>query len=123
MAIGRKTGGRQRGTPNKRTQRLEAQVEAVQKCVGVSGMTTPLEYMLAVMRNPDLDAALRFEAARASAPYVHARLAAVAVEHSGPDRGPIETRNLTDIEVVRLIGRLLTKTAAAAAAAPATTSD
>lgn len=54
---------------------------------------TPLEYMLQVMRAEPSDALddrelamavnLRFEAAKAAAPYIHPRLA--AVEHSGPD--------------------------------------
>ena len=55
---------------------------------------TPLEYMLQVMRaepkTEDMDerqvfaaAALRFEAAKAAAPYIHPRLA--AIEHTGKD--------------------------------------
>jgi hypothetical protein len=54
---------------------------------------TPLEYMLKVMRtepDPTLEPreltsaiVMRFEAAKAAAPYIHPRLA--AVEHSGPD--------------------------------------
>jgi hypothetical protein len=39
-------------------------------------------------------------------------------EHSGSDRGPIETRDVSDIEAVRLISRLLTKTVAATNEAP-----
>lgn len=55
---------------------------------------TPLEYMLQIMRTEpkteDMDerqvfaaVALRFEAAKAAAPYMHPRLA--AVEHTGKD--------------------------------------
>lgn len=54
---------------------------------------TPLEYMLKVMRtepDPTLEPrelasaiVMRFEAAKAAAPYIHPRLA--AVEHSGPE--------------------------------------
>lgn len=54
---------------------------------------TPLEYMLQVMRAEPkeglddreamMSATMRFEAAKAAAPYIHPRLA--AVEHSGPD--------------------------------------
>ena len=67
---------------------------------------TPLEYMLHVMRREpaeDLDAkdyltavSLRFEAAKAAAPYMHPRLAAVEV--TGQDGGPIET--ISRIEIV-----------------------
>lgn len=83
---GRRPGaGRKKGVPNKRTAELQARVEA-------EGIT-PLEFMLNVMRTePGVinDArlladhqAMRFEAAKAAAPYIHARLA--AVEHTAPD--------------------------------------
>lgn len=59
---------------------------------------TPLEYMLQVMRSeaPDFDDAralsdhqqMRFEAAKAAAPYIHPRLA--AIEHTGEGGGPID---------------------------------
>lgn len=59
---------------------------------------TPLEFMLQIMRNEpsgDLDPSdslkanmMRFEAAKAAAPYIHPRLA--AVEHTGRDGGPID---------------------------------
>ncbi len=75
--------GRKKGSETKRTQ-LIAQAAAAE---GIS----PLEYMLKVMRAPlDLSLeprelaaqeALKFEAAKAAAPYVHPRLA--AIEHTG----------------------------------------
>lgn len=40
---------------------------------------TPLEYMLGLLRNEECPSLLRFEAAKAAAPYVHAKLAAVDV--------------------------------------------
>jgi hypothetical protein len=86
MAIGRKTGGRRPGSKNKRTRELEARVEAMLEGMDASAMM-PLDVMLHVMRDSRLDVALRFEAARAAAPYVHPRLA--AVEHTGAERGPI----------------------------------
>ena len=65
---------------------------------------TPLEFMLNIMRTEpsemleprELLAAqtLRFEAAKAAAPYVHPRLA--AVEHSGPNGGPIQQDHALD---------------------------
>lgn len=58
---------------------------------------TPLEYMLKVMRTPPKAGLkgsawvsavmLRFEAAKAAAPYMHPRLA--AVEHTGKGGGPV----------------------------------
>jgi hypothetical protein len=39
----------------------------------------PLDYLLQVMRNEELELAKRLDAAKAAAPYVHPRLASVAV--------------------------------------------
>lgn len=68
-----KTGGRQKGTPNTASAAKAAEVAA-------SGLT-PLDYMISVMRDVANEDRVRLEAAKAAAPYVHARLA--AVEHSG----------------------------------------
>lgn len=70
---GERRGGRVAGTPNRKTADKVAAIEA-------SGLT-PLDYLLSVMRDDDLDREARVDAAKAAAPYVHARLA--AVEHSG----------------------------------------
>jgi len=40
---------------------------------------TPLDYLILVMRDASLDLAKRLDAAKAAAPYVHPRLASVAV--------------------------------------------
>jgi len=42
---------------------------------------TPLDYLVGVMRGTEMFDPERFEAAKAAAPYMHARLA--AVEHKG----------------------------------------
>jgi hypothetical protein len=73
MARGAKTGGRQKGTPNRKTAELQAKVEA-------EGIT-PLAYMLSIMRNDAVEATRRDDMAKAAAAYIHAKLA--AVEHSG----------------------------------------
>lgn len=75
--------GRKKGAATQKTREI-ADKEAQ------NGLT-PLEYMLQVMREEprgDMEAkdylaavAMRFEAAKAAAPYMHPRLA--AVEHSG----------------------------------------
>ncbi len=81
MARGLKTGGRKKGTPNKRTAEKIAEVEA-------SGLT-PLDYMLSVLRDELLDRETRLEAAKSAAPYVHAKLANIDATVSGEDGGPI----------------------------------
>ncbi len=98
-----KTGGRQKGTPNRKTKELQHRVEA-------SGLT-PLDYMLAVMRNPRLPVAMRFDAARSAAPYIHPRLS--AIEHTGKDGGPIITERVSDIEAGRRMLFLLNQAAEA----------
>lgn len=69
MAVGKKTGGRQKGTPNKATAEKAAKVEA-------SGLT-PLDYLISVMRDITLSRDERMDAAKAAAPYVHPRLSQV----------------------------------------------
>lgn len=65
--------GRPKGMPNKRTAEKAAEVEA-------SGLT-PLDYMLSVLRDESRDPDDRMDAAKAAAPYVHAKLA--SIEHGG----------------------------------------
>ena len=73
--------GRPAGAQNKRT------VEQAEAIIA-SGMT-PLEYLTSVYQDPGADEAKRIDAAKAAAPYVHAKLS--SVEMSGPDGKPIET--------------------------------
>lgn len=87
MAVGKKTGGRQKGTPNRATARREKEIAR-------SG-TTPLEYMLKVMRNPKASTDRRDDMAKAAAPYVHPKLA--AHQHTGRGGGPIQTVDLTNM--------------------------
>jgi hypothetical protein len=73
--------GRPRGMQNKRT------VEQAEAVVA-SGMT-PLEYLTRVYQDPAVDEAKRIDAAKAAAPYVHAKL--TSIEMSGPGGEPIES--------------------------------
>lgn len=82
---GRKPGGQ------------NAKSAAIAQKAAAAGIT-PLEYMLDLMREElpeEADAtvkiahkALRFEAAKAAAPYVHPRL--TALQHQGHDGGPLK---------------------------------
>src|ERR1051326_1579956 len=85
MTVGRKTGGRRKGIPNKATMARETAIAA-------SGLT-PLDYFLSVMRDATEETATRLYAARAAAPYVHPRR--LAVEHSGPGGSP--ARQITEV--------------------------
>lgn len=75
----RENAGRKPGAINKMT--AEAR-----KAVAASG-DTPLDYMLSVMRDVGADESKRLDAAKAAAPYVHARLS--SVELGGPDGGDV----------------------------------
>lgn len=94
MAVGKKTGGRQKGSKNKTTLLQEAAVaERVAKCQEAG--ITPLEFMLSVMRDETKPFAERYAAARDAAPYQHPKLA--SVEHKGDPDAPLET--VTRIEL------------------------
>lgn len=69
MAAGRKTGGRARGTPNRATAAKAAEIAA-------SGLT-PLDFMLAALRNEDATFEARMDAAKSAAPYCHPKRAPV----------------------------------------------
>lgn len=99
MAAGKKTGGRQVGSRNKATKAREEVISA-------SGLT-PLEYMLSVLRDPESDKSQKMDAAKASAPYVHPRLA--AIEHSGdPDRPLVHQSLPADpVEAAKVYQRIM----------------
>lgn len=104
-APGERRGGRKKGAPNKASAAKAAAIEA-------SGLT-PLDYMLAVMR-ADIDPQMRFEAAKAAAPYVHPKLASVA--HTGPDgEGPVQVEDVSLLELARRIAFIFTAAAHEAA--------
>lgn len=76
MALGgaRPGAGRKPGGRNKITQ------EAIAKA---SDGLSPLDYMLSVLRDEGQDLSVRLDAAKAAAPYCHAKLA--TVDHKSSD--------------------------------------
>jgi hypothetical protein len=64
---GERRGGRQPGTPNKKTALVSAAFSAATSNPELS----PLDFFLAVMRDPSIPPDWRFKAAQAAAPYVH----------------------------------------------------
>jgi hypothetical protein len=69
---GERRGGRQKGTPNKRTL-LRAETLARLRIEG----SDPVDFMLNVMKNPGVPLDMRLDAAARVAPFVHPRLQAV----------------------------------------------
>jgi hypothetical protein len=92
-----KTGGRQKGVLNKRVRDFHAAVSEA----GV----TPLEYMLAVLRDKTVDPERRDRMAAAAAPYIHPRLSNVEakIDVTGHEAALAE---LEEIEAVRLVPAL-----------------
>jgi hypothetical protein len=91
----RQGAGRKAGSVTKRTSEIA-------KAAMAEGIT-PLEYMLQVMRAPSehedvkvqiAREAMRFEAAKAAAPYCHARLNSVTVSGEGEDGAIVMKRTV-----------------------------
>jgi hypothetical protein len=76
----RSGAGRKPGASTKFNE--EARIAALE------GGISPLDFMLKILRNEENAFADRFEAAKAAAPYVHAKLA--AVEHAGNKDNPVK---------------------------------
>lgn len=89
MAVGKKTGGRTRGTPNRATAAKAAEIAQ-------SGLT-PLSYMLSILRDETKTPADRFEAAKAAAPYVHPKLASVDHQSSDGSMSPTDPRTWREV--------------------------
>ena len=75
--LGKKTGGRKKGSRNKR---LVAEERAI-----AAGGELPLDYMLRIMRDPDTEPPRRDDMAKAAAKFVHPALATTdaSVQHTG----------------------------------------
>ena len=76
MRGGKRPGaGRPRGAATKRTREIAD--------FAVAEGVSPLEYMLAVMRDNDAEPARRDDMAKAAAAYIHPRLSSVAAKRGG----------------------------------------
>jgi hypothetical protein len=78
-------GGRPKGAKNK--QSLGARIARLKAGI------TPLDFLLNIMRDTEAAASLRFEAAKAAAPYCHARLQSVTVQEKPFEGDPNEFSN------------------------------
>jgi hypothetical protein len=66
---GERRGGRQRGTPNKKTALRSAALAAAAANPDIS----PLDYLLGIVRDANASSELRFKAAQTTLPFVHAK--------------------------------------------------
>jgi hypothetical protein len=99
-------GGRRPGAGRKPGSVTKIDYEARQKA-HASGLT-PLDYLLSIVRDESKGQRERLDAAKAAAPYCHARLSSTEV--SGPDKGPIETREVTDEMRARALAAFIART-------------
>lgn len=63
-----------------------AKLDAIARQKAIEGGLTPLEYMLAILRDTGRSDAERMDAAKAAAPYVHARLTSAEVKNETTHR-------------------------------------
>src|SRR6186713_2006340 len=92
-----KSGGRQKGGVDKIKR------EAILAAQGI----TPLDYMMAVVRNETEDKTVRLDAAKAAAPYVHARLQAVTL--GGDPENPIKLDSRSELDEARHLAFILSR--------------
>jgi hypothetical protein len=74
----RKTGGRAKGTPNKKTAERAKLLSALK----VDG-TDPVSFFASILKNEDAPLDLRFNAAKELAPYAHPKLASIEARTGG----------------------------------------
>lgn len=90
-------GGVRAGAGRKPGSVSRIDAEARQKAL--AGGTSPLDFLLWIMRDDKRDFSARLDAAEAAAPYCHARLS--STELSGPNAAPIQTQEVpADPEIV-----------------------
>jgi hypothetical protein len=96
---GERRGGHAPGTPNKATAIISAAMNAVAANAALHSAITPLEFMLGMMADPNVDPSLRFKAAQAAAPFVHPK----PTGSPAPDSGPMVINGRRSIEDVALV--------------------
>ena len=109
-------GGRREGAGRKPESVSKLDAEARKKAN--EGGVMPLDFLLGIMRDENQDARSRLDAAKAAAPYCHARLSSTEV--SGPSGSPVEVQttnvldvsHITDMAELEALERALQKTIA-----------
>jgi hypothetical protein len=74
----RKTGGRKKGTPNKRTAARQAAIAAI-----TASGKDPISFFADLLKNEQAPLELRFQAAKELAPYTHPKLASIESRTGG----------------------------------------
>jgi hypothetical protein len=88
-------GGKREGAGRK--PGASTRMNEAARAAAAEGGLMPLDFMLSVLRDEANTTEDRMDAAKAAAPYVHAKLA--SVEHKGDGGGPLV------LEIVRFAGK------------------
>jgi hypothetical protein len=91
-------GGKREGAGRKFGSVARIDAEARQRAL--AGGMMPLDYLLSIMRDEHGDKHERIDAAKAAAPYCHARLA--STELSGPSGEPVEVKMTNKLDISHL---------------------
>ena len=102
MAIGKKTGGRLKGTPNRRIAEMRAEMAA--------NGEFPLDYMLRVMRDETAEPVRRDAMAKAAAPYLHPQLSSITQRRVNADGAPVGPTIINQFEQRRPEAPVLAET-------------
>ena len=95
-------GGARPGAGRKKGQATQLNEQA--RRAALASGTSPLDFLLAAMRDDGREFNVRLDAAKAAAPYLHARLASAEV--GGPDGGPMQITRVESV-IVDPAGRYL----------------
>ena len=104
---GVKTGGRQKGSKNKikfQEEMIVTREEIVASAA--EARMTPLEYMLAIMRDPNVEQRRRDAMAIAAGPYVHAKLSSIEQKTESTVEQTITVKQDAADEIARRLARL-----------------
>ena len=88
-------GGRREGAGRKLGSVAKLDSEARRKAM--EGGMMPLDYLLTIMRDDEKDGRSRLDAAKAAAPYCHARLS--STELSGPNGSAVTVRTTQRLDI------------------------
>ena len=83
---GERRGGRQRGTPNKKTALQNAAMAAAAANPEIS----PLDFLLGVMRDPNTRLEIRIRVAQVAAPFIHGKPGAARLSDPAASAKPID---------------------------------
>jgi hypothetical protein len=99
--------GKPKGSPRSGGRQKVAVDKIKREAILAAQGITPLDYMLGIIRNDQEDKAVRLDAAKAAAPYVHARLQTTTL--AGDPENPIKLDNRSELDEARHLAFILSR--------------